>query len=65
MQQLRSLHALDPTHCPTSYRLAGIKQLLGQLREAVMEYTAVLELDCHYVPALKGKPAVCIQVSIY
>ncbi len=30
---------------PSPHRLAGIKQMLGELREAVTEYTAVLELD--------------------
>ncbi len=53
----------QPDPPPPPHRLAGIKQMLGELREAVTEYTAVLELDSHYVPALKGQLRVCVCAS--
>lgn len=36
-------------------RIASVKQLLGELPEAVIEYTSVLDIDGTYTPALKGK----------
>ena len=44
-------------------RLANIRQLLGELRGAVEEYSSVLEVEPSYMPALKGQssllPLVC------
>ena len=37
------------------YRVAYIKHSLGLLSEAVEGYTAVLDIEQSYVPALKGE----------
>ena len=39
--------------CPL--RLGNIHQVRGELREAVARYSAVLALQPHYLPALKGR----------
>ena len=35
-------------------RMAGIKHILGLHEEAISDYTALLNADSNYVPALKG-----------
>ena len=47
------------------HRMASIKQLLGQLEEAVNEYTAVLQIEPSYVPALKGKSSRSCYVLLH
>ncbi|XP_056601418.1 SKI3 subunit of superkiller complex protein isoform X1 [Triplophysa dalaica] len=46
-------HVLQPTSIYSLYQTAAIKQILGQFKEASVEYKQILEQD-DYVPALKG-----------
>ena len=39
---------------PPPLRLGNINQVRGELSEAVNRYSAVLHLQPHYLPALKG-----------
>ncbi|KAL8583667.1 hypothetical protein ACOMHN_037390 [Nucella lapillus] len=53
--------------CPDSiyslYQMASIKQTLGSLREAVEEYSPILDRAPHYVPALKGLGETYLQIA--
>ena len=46
------------------HRMANIQQLLGQPEEAIKEYTAVLQIEPSYVPALKGKSSGAVFTAL-
>ncbi|XP_030049258.1 superkiller complex protein 3 [Microcaecilia unicolor] len=45
---------LNPESIYGIFKIAAIKQILGNYREAVMEYQQIIKKSEHYVPALKG-----------